>query len=408
MRIQLLPVPVLCLAIFLLPSYAASQPSPSVGARLASCDETTMRTAVDEMLRDPKTLQEPLMLFHAASAVRMSGRKEEATFLYLAGRLRASRQILFEKGDRPQLLAIMQMTVGPLVMPSLVSDPEMARRVVKRVVEWDRAMPDPYREREAAKTAEMQAKLAEIDAGLARLPEQIKADPARSEKARIEEKQGENMVKASRDERCSPGTLDAVDNEAATVRIKKQAVSLAKAHPFVLKHAGGSVKSADVGSWSQSPGRLPSRLTVSVTPAVGETFYVEVDAAVVITPERKLGPVKTTLACITRLWIGQRDASWKDVCQGDPAALTPPALLPAEIGFLESEIARMAREEAAPKPVCGFPDLKLPAEVAVFAAGAYTGRKIAFQIDQSGHEGTQTTTADPAAIFTSATTTLLR
>ncbi len=177
MRIQLLPVPVLCLAIFLLPSYAASQPSPSVGARLASCDETTMRTAVDEMLRDPKTLQEPLMLFHAASAVRMSGRKEEATFLYLAGRLRASRQILFEKGDRPQLLAIMQMTVGPLVMPSLVSDPEMARRVVKRVVEWDRAMPDPYREREAAKTAEMQAKLAEIDAGLALADEMLATSP---------------------------------------------------------------------------------------------------------------------------------------------------------------------------------------------------------------------------------------
>ncbi|HZX30251.1 MAG TPA: hypothetical protein VFF03_02770 [Rhodocyclaceae bacterium] len=41
------------------------------------------------------------------------------------------------------------------------------------------------------------------------------------------------------------------------------------------------------------------------------------------------------------------------------------------------------------KPACGFADLKLPAEFAVFAAGAYSGRKIPFQIDQSGHEGTQ-------------------
>jgi hypothetical protein len=38
---------------------------------------------------------------------------------------------------------------------------------------------------------------------------------------------------------------------------------------------------------------------------------------------------------------------------------------------------------------CGFPDLKLPSDFSVFAAGAYSGREIAFQIDQSGHEGTQ-------------------
>jgi hypothetical protein len=41
------------------------------------------------------------------------------------------------------------------------------------------------------------------------------------------------------------------------------------------------------------------------------------------------------------------------------------------------------------KPVCAFPDLKLPEDVAVFAAGAYSGREISFQIDQSGHKGTQ-------------------
>lgn len=41
------------------------------------------------------------------------------------------------------------------------------------------------------------------------------------------------------------------------------------------------------------------------------------------------------------------------------------------------------------KPACGFSGLKLPSDFSVFAAGAYSGRKIAFQIDQSGHEGTQ-------------------
>lgn len=40
-------------------------------------------------------------------------------------------------------------------------------------------------------------------------------------------------------------------------------------------------------------------------------------------------------------------------------------------------------------PVCEFAGLNLPTDFAVFAAGGYTGRKIAYQIDQSGHEGTQ-------------------
>jgi len=41
------------------------------------------------------------------------------------------------------------------------------------------------------------------------------------------------------------------------------------------------------------------------------------------------------------------------------------------------------------KPACGFSDLKLPSDFSVFAAGAHSGRKTSFQIDQSGHEGTQ-------------------
>ena len=40
-------------------------------------------------------------------------------------------------------------------------------------------------------------------------------------------------------------------------------------------------------------------------------------------------------------------------------------------------------------PACAFLGLELPSDFAVFAAGAYSGRKISFQIDQSGHEGTQ-------------------
>jgi len=385
---RLLPIVAFALSILLPDLSAAAQPSTSVSARLASCDEATMRAAVDEMLRDPKTLQEPLMLFHAASAMRMAGHKAEAEFLYLAARLRTSRQILFEKGDRPQLLAIMNMTVGSFVMPGLMADPEMAQRAVQRVLEWDRVMSDPFREREAAKSDEMQTSLAKIDAGLARLPDQVREDPARIEKARLEEEQAERMIKASRDERCGPGTLDAVDAEAVKERIKKQALSLVRTHPSVLSRADGGVKFVDVGAWQEGPARLPTRLTMSVTPVAGETFFAEVDAVVVITPERKLGSVRISLACLTKLWFGQREVSWRDVCAGDPAALKP-SLSAAENARLDEEAERKALEKPVPKPVCGFPDLKLPEDFAVFVVGASSGRKIAFQIDQSGHEGTQ-------------------
>ena len=41
------------------------------------------------------------------------------------------------------------------------------------------------------------------------------------------------------------------------------------------------------------------------------------------------------------------------------------------------------------KPICEIPNLKLPQEFTVFAAGAPSGRRIGFQIDQSGMNSTQ-------------------
>lgn len=341
------------------------------------------------MFDDPKTLQEPLMLFHAASGERMAGHREEAAFLYLAARLRTSRQILFEKGDRPQLLTIMLMTSGPLVMPILEADPELARRVVKRVIDWDRATPDPFREREAAKSGEMAEKLAAIDAGLTRLPDQLRDDPARVAQGRQALDESERHIKASYAQRCGPGTLDPADAESATERIKSAAESLARTHPFVIAQAGGQVKSVSVATYQMGPGRLPTRLTASVRPASGKAFYAEVDAESTITPERKLGAVKMSLACVTDLWIGQRNASWKNVCADDPKARTPPATATGQHKSFDFAADEKSRQNSAQKPVCGFTDLKLPEQFSVFAAGAYSGRKIAFQIDQSGHEGTQ-------------------
>ena len=149
----------------------AAATDASVQARLAACDKAVARSAIDEVVRDPNTLKEPLTLFHAALAERMLGRKEEAAFWYLAARLRTGRQVFFEQGDRLQLLAIMGMTVGPSVMPTLEADPDLARRVVNRVIEWDHATPDPFRDRADAMSGEIPEKMAKLKSGLERLPD---------------------------------------------------------------------------------------------------------------------------------------------------------------------------------------------------------------------------------------------
>jgi len=50
---------------------------------------------------------------------------------------------------------------------------------------------------------------------------------------------------------------------------------------------------------------------------------------------------------------------------------------------------RNVRKKVDQLSSCAFPDLTLPDDFAVFATGAYTGRTLDFQIDQSGHEATQ-------------------
>jgi hypothetical protein len=61
----------------------------------------------------------------------------------------------------------------------------------------------------------------------------------------------------------------------------------------------------------------------------------------------------------------------------------------ADLKPFEFPFEQAKPDHAARKPECVFPGLKLPSDFAVLAAGAYSGRKIPFQIDQSGHEATQ-------------------
>ncbi len=82
----------------------------------------------------------------------------------------------------------------------------------------------------------------------------------------------------------------------------------------------------------------------------------------------------------------QRDwlAKVRNSCQ-DSACLKRVYAQRIELLSTYGERQRTSRE----KEVCEFKGLALPESYAIFAAGGYTGRKIDFQIDQSGHQATQ-------------------
>jgi hypothetical protein len=166
-------------------------------------------------------------------------------------------------------------------------------------------------------------RLAEIDAGLAQLPVQIRKDGARAAAVHDASEQAERQIEAMYAERCGPGTLDSVDLLEASRRIRSQAEGLVSTHPLVIRRAGGALRAVSVVEELLGPSRLPKRLTLAVQHVTGQIFYAEVDVATSITPGRKLGSVRMSLACISLLPLGQRDASWKDACMGDPKAVKP-------------------------------------------------------------------------------------
>ena len=204
-RLPLLACAVLGLAVILPASGAAPGRPASIQARLMSCDPGTVRAATEAVLNDPATQTEPAALFQAALAERMAGSKEQAAFLYLAARLRMSRQALVAHEEARQALGALVVTISPLIMPDLLADPGLTRRAVARTADWDRATPDPFRDVALAKGAEFSARLVELDAAMARLPRDLQAKAGADHPALLAE--AERQLAAMREARCAPATV---------------------------------------------------------------------------------------------------------------------------------------------------------------------------------------------------------
>ena len=309
-------------ALFWLGASTVAGAAPAVAPEVfASCDAAIVRQAANELLANPETLRQPILLFLAAQGLRVAGDKEDAAFFYLLGRLRATRQAMVEQGDAAQAVSAMLMTVGPLIMPDLGADPDFASSAVARTLEWDKARPDAVRERALAQGGTAAADIAALEASFTRLPGDIRAKvPA--EAAVAAQKNAEKQISAMKAAQCRADSVDAGKSAAAIARIEGEALRMVATHPLVLRWAGGSVRGTSVAAMEHRENRLPDRLTVTVDSAAGGRFYAEVNVVSSVSAERELTSVKASLACVTRQWLGERPAT-KDVCTSDAHAERP-------------------------------------------------------------------------------------
>lgn len=317
MKPTLLPALALCLLTLWRAAAAAS--AADATAPLAPCDPATVQGAIDSALRDPAMPSYPVVLFQLAQAARGTGDKEQAAFLYLAARLRSARQLALEPGEIGVAMGAMQTMVAPLVMPALTADPAFTRRVVNRLQAWDKATPDPFRERAAGAGADAQAKMAQLEAdvttGLGRLLEQVDGDAAMRAKSAKADADVDRQLTEEHARRCAPG---AVSVATVRTRIEAEAHRVAAEHPLVRKYATGGVRSVTTAATEVRRGELPTRMSLTVTPVQGRPFYAEV----LIEATGSGEAVNATLLCLTNQWLGQRQAL-RDVCASDPQAILP-------------------------------------------------------------------------------------
>ena len=273
--------------------------------RLKSCDPRIALAAAKEILSDANTLKEPLEMFPPAFILFQNGEKDEAVFWFYAAQLRVRYQLVFEKGDRGQLLSVMLMTVGPPINNYAFQDVRKLNRIIDRVLEWDKSTPNPFREK--PRTGEIEVKLEKVYSGLhdLRIKLAIERDDI-ERKARAAAPQLERMYLQSKTRPCRSGEPDPAYANRTIDLEKKSVTEFAKRQPEVLREAG-MIKDASVASYRRDgKSSMPSRYTVSIR-GTKKTIYAEIDVS------RSGSGSSFALACVTSLWIGQRDP-FKDVC----------------------------------------------------------------------------------------------
>lgn len=145
-------------------SYSLANYGISVEDRLKFCDQQIVHSAAGEIVNSTTSLKEPMSLFLSAISMFQHGKKDEAVFWFYASQLRVRYQLVFEKGDRGQLLTIMLMTMGPTINNYAFQDISNLNRILDKVVEWDKQTPNPFRGK--PRTPEMDKQIEQIYIGM--------------------------------------------------------------------------------------------------------------------------------------------------------------------------------------------------------------------------------------------------
>lgn len=286
-------------------SLSSMNESLPAAERLKSCNSSVAIAAAEEIINNPDSLKEPIMLFPAAAALFQNGKKDEAVFWFYAAQLRTRYQLAFEKGDRGQLLTIMMMTVGQAVNNYAMQNTSNLNRILDRVLEWDKITPNPFNDRTRSESIDKQ--IEQVYSGLRDLKSKIFSEKDDLErKARLAAPEIERTYAQSRDLLCRKGQPDPAYAKQTIQKEWSLVLDFVKNHKDVIREAGGVGEVSPAISRIQSQATLPDRYEVSVSG--NKTIYAIVDVS------RSAGDAKFTLACISHLSHGHREA-FKDPCK---------------------------------------------------------------------------------------------
>ncbi len=272
--------------------------------RIKSCEPSVAISAAEEMVSNPSNLNEPLQLFSPAYAIFQNGKKDEGVFWFYAAQLRVRQQLVLEKGDRGQLLAVMLMTMGGAINNYALQNTSNLNQILDKVLKWDKDSPNPFREK--AKVQKLDKQMDQVYSGFAELKSKLITDKISLEaEARKATPQIEQMNVLMRNERCRKGQPDPAYENVNQKAEEQLAMDFITHNNQIIKLAGGQVKTYPASSTIYSNDSNKGRYEFTISGS--KNYYAIVDV------NRSSGKPEFRLACVTTLSSGYRQAG-KDAC----------------------------------------------------------------------------------------------
>jgi hypothetical protein len=236
-------------------AFAACQTlgSPSIASlpakdRMLSCDREIAVAAAREELESSRNMKEPLSWFMPALTLYRNDERKDALFWFYAAQLRTRYELVFEGGDRGQLLSVMLMTVGGPINNFGFQNPDLLLATFERVLKWDAATPNPWRTDE--QNPDQRARVAKIYDGFEVLKQKVL-----SERETLKEQSARyaSVYEQTDAQRCRPGHIDPSLLEQARQEEQRKVESWIRKQPEVLQSLG-RVSSASVSSSALNSG----------------------------------------------------------------------------------------------------------------------------------------------------------